>query len=249
MYYTEPDFKSFDGTPLYVRVSGTGPLLLLIHGMATDADFFKDTGEYLSRWFTVVSYDRRGHVRSGSNKDHPKTMLETHVEDAAALIKAYGNGEPAYIIAHSLGGMIGMRLAEKYPEKIRSMILHEPAFPANHTFKHGNPFLYFPPIRMKDPRGREATEEELANIKPDTRAFFRYDWHFALKYRPKYEKLEGLPITVGVGTENKGTLIYKETLCQAKKMDAPVYFYPGVHNSGFDLPKEFAFLSHAIFTA
>lgn len=40
MYYREPSFQSFDGTPLYVRESGTGPLLLLIHGAATDADFY-----------------------------------------------------------------------------------------------------------------------------------------------------------------------------------------------------------------
>ena len=67
MYYKERTIPSFDGTPLYVRESGDKdrPLLLLIHGGSTDADFYVNCGEDLSRTFHVIAYDRRGHVRSG----------------------------------------------------------------------------------------------------------------------------------------------------------------------------------------
>ncbi len=67
MYYREQTIPSFDGTPLYVRESGDTdkPLLLLIHGGSTDADFYVNCGEAMSRSFHVVAYDRRGHVRSG----------------------------------------------------------------------------------------------------------------------------------------------------------------------------------------
>lgn len=117
MYYTEPHFKSFDGTPLYVRESGKGPLLLLIHGGATDADFYKDTAEILSESFHVISYDRRGHVRSGMTP--ARDILTAHAEDASALIRHFSApGEPAYVVAHSLGGPIGMKLAELHPEQM-----------------------------------------------------------------------------------------------------------------------------------
>lgn len=114
-----------DGNALFLRESGSGPLLLLIHGSVTDCDFFHDTQEYLSRSFHVVSYDRRGHARSAyvpSSGD----ALTAHAEDAYTLIRHFSPDGRALVVAHSYGGAVAMRLAALHPESIRHLVLNEP---------------------------------------------------------------------------------------------------------------------------
>ena len=142
MYYREQTIPSFDGTPLYVRESGDTdkPLLLLIHGGSTDADFYVNCGEAMSRSFHVVAYDRRGHVRSGltantktpgeatkADKEYLKDICAVHVNDAKFLIEYFSNEVDkalgAYVIAHSLGGPIGMDLITQHPQLVRVQIV------------------------------------------------------------------------------------------------------------------------------
>lgn len=237
-YYEEPAFQSYDGTPLYVRESGSGPLLLLIHGGGTDADFWHDAGDYLSQNFHVISYDRRGYVRSGYTKNSDD-ILTAHAKDAYALIQRFGNGEPAYVIGHSLGGPVAMKLAELHPEVIQKLMLFEPATESYRFLQQKDPSVFFPPMKQTDPRGREATEEESANILPDSLAL-RYDIDIILRYRVPYDALKNLDVLFAVGEDSKGTLIYEETLRMAQKLDKPVLYYPGVHNSAFDFPEQFS---------
>ncbi len=141
MYYREQTIPSFDGTPLYVRESGDTdkPLLLLIHGGSTDADFYVNCGEAMSRSFHVVAYDRRGHVRSGltantktpgeatkADKEYLKDICAVHVNDAKFLIEYFSNEVDkalgAYVIAHSLGGPIGMDLITQHPRLVRRLL-------------------------------------------------------------------------------------------------------------------------------
>ena len=55
----EYQVKTAHGT-LFCRREGSGPLLLLIHGVACDSEFFREASAILSKKFTVISYDRRG---------------------------------------------------------------------------------------------------------------------------------------------------------------------------------------------
>ena len=51
---------------LFCRREGSGPILLLIHGVACDSEFFRETSKLLAETFTVISYDRRGYSRQRS---------------------------------------------------------------------------------------------------------------------------------------------------------------------------------------
>jgi len=248
MYYQTHSFESFDGCHLNVRESGEGPLLLLIHGGGTDADFWKDAGELFSQWFHVISYDRRCHVRSECRPVRGKKMLDAHAEDAAALIRAFSEPEDegkATIIAHSMGGFIGMRLCELHPEQVRKILFHEPVWNFYRSFCQKNPLHAFHPLTFKETRGRPATEEELANIKPDNEALFKYDLLWLLTYRTPLDSLATMPVLFGVGEQSKGTTIYNETIRTAGLLNAPLLWYPGTHNSAFALPHEFCYLSTA----
>lgn len=112
------------GATLYYELRGSGPVLLCITGGPTDAGMFADLAESLADRYTVVTYDQRGHSRSplaGEPEDIPVAL---HAYDAAALLVAVGGG-PAYVYGNSGGGTIGLELAARHPELVRTLVAHE----------------------------------------------------------------------------------------------------------------------------
>ena len=260
MYYREQTIPSFDGTPLYVRESGDTdkPLLLLIHGGSTDADFYVNCGEAMSRSFHVVAYDRRGHVRSGltsntktpgeatkADKEYLKDICAVHVNDAKFLIEYFSNEVDkalgAYVIAHSLGGPIGMDLITQHPRLVRRLLCYEPAWEGKRTLSHGLRAV-LPPIIFADERGPVPDPQVIENIGPDKEMMTAFDWKLIAFYKRPLEALRDKPILFAVGEQSKGRVIYEETVRLAKELDKPIFYHPGVHNTGFNLPKEFAYL-------
>ncbi len=260
MYYEERTIASFDGTPIYIRESGdiSKPLLLLIHGGSTDADFYVNCGETLSRSFHIIAYDRRGHVRSGltkttkspteatkEDKEYLKDICDIHVRDAAFLIAYFSNeidtAMGAYVITHSLAGPIGMTLITKYPQLVRKMLCVEPAWEGKRSLSHG-PLALLPPIIFKDERGPIPDPEVMKNAGIDKEMMTAFDQKMLTHYQRPVEALRDKPILFAVGEQSKGRIIYEETVHLAKELNKPLFYHPGVHNTGFNLPKEFAYL-------
>ncbi|WP_044639967.1 alpha/beta hydrolase [Risungbinella massiliensis] len=113
------------GASLYYEVRGAGPVLLMIHGGGGDADKFLRVANHLANWYTVVTYDRRGHSRSSLVDRTEEYRLETHSDDAHRLL-ANLTDEPAYIFGSSSGACIGLDLSIMHPEQVRILIPHEP---------------------------------------------------------------------------------------------------------------------------
>ena len=72
---------------LFCRREGSGPILLLIHGVACDSEFFRETSKLLAETFTVISYDRRGYSRSIATEGENDFSVWAHAEDAAEIIR------------------------------------------------------------------------------------------------------------------------------------------------------------------
>ena len=85
----EYQVKTAHGT-LFCRREGSGPLLLLIHGVACDSEFFREASAILSKKFTVISYDRRGYSRSIPAEGETDFSVWAHADDAAEIIGARG---------------------------------------------------------------------------------------------------------------------------------------------------------------
>ena len=83
----EYQVKTAHGT-LFCRREGSGPLLLLIHGVACDSEFFREASAILSEKFTVISYDRRGYSRSIPAEGETDFSVWAHADDAAEIIRA-----------------------------------------------------------------------------------------------------------------------------------------------------------------
>ena len=73
--------------------------------------------------FSCVSYDRRGHTRSGAGSE-PESVA-THAADAAALIEALGLDRPV-VVGSSGGARIAVELARTRPELLTGAVFSEP---------------------------------------------------------------------------------------------------------------------------
>lgn len=98
---------------------------MLIHAGGEDAEEWRPIAERLSG-FTVLTYDRRGTLRSGRN-DWPGQGSAQHADDAAALLAALGLRD-VLVFGGSAGGIVALRLALRYPRLIRCCLAFEPGY-------------------------------------------------------------------------------------------------------------------------
>lgn len=115
---------SADGTPIGFTKTGSGPPLLLVHGMTADSLRWDTVLPALAEHYTVHAMDRRGRGSSGDATVH--SMAREH-EDVVAVLEAIG--EPTYLFGHSYGGVcaLGALLLTK---RVRSFVAYEPYVPA-----------------------------------------------------------------------------------------------------------------------
>jgi pimeloyl-ACP methyl ester carboxylesterase len=123
----EPTRNTVDvpGATLYYEVRGRGPVLLLICGGIYDAAGFGALAGDLADRYSVITYDRRGNGRSPIDGPHAVQSVQEHADDAHRLLAAV-TAEPAYVFGNSSGAQIGLVLAARHPEQVRTLVAHEP---------------------------------------------------------------------------------------------------------------------------
>ncbi len=100
--------------PLAREVSGSGPGLLLVHGITEDRSFFAPVVPLLAGFGTVVAVDLPGHGRSARAASYALRDL------AADLHRAYrASGVPGdpVLVGHSLGGLLAVVYAGSFPTR------------------------------------------------------------------------------------------------------------------------------------
>lgn len=119
----ETRLAEVNGTSIYSEMRGSGAPMLIIGAADEDAEFFRPIAERLENR-CVVTYDRRGTLRSGRD-DWPGRGSTQHAEDAAELLKAWGLGR-ATVFGASAGGIVALRLALENPELVERALIFEP---------------------------------------------------------------------------------------------------------------------------
>ncbi len=112
---------------LYYEVRGSGPLLLVIGQPMTSAPF-EPLADLLADDHTVVTYDPHGLGASTTSQPSQDVTPEVEAKDLAHLIDAVG-GERADVFGTSGGAVAGLALAADYPDKVGTLIAHEPPLP------------------------------------------------------------------------------------------------------------------------
>lgn len=126
MNSTRTESVSVPGARLHCEVSGSGPVLLMIAGAAGDAGALAGLATRLSAKYLTLTYDMRGLSRSVLDGPAGSVGIEVLADDAHRVLAAFSS-EPAYVFGSSGGGLVGLELAARHPEQVRTLIAHEPA--------------------------------------------------------------------------------------------------------------------------
>lgn len=115
---------TINGTSLYHEdTGGAGAPVVFSQGVPWSSRVFAPQVAALRSRFRCVSYDLRGQGRSSSGRrEDAQAGLDVLADDAAALIERLGLG-PCHFVGLCTGGRVGLRLAARRPELVRSLVL------------------------------------------------------------------------------------------------------------------------------
>src|SRR3970040_107408 len=110
-----------NGVSLWHRISGDGEPVVQIHGAGFGHFNFDPATPELSKVFRVIDFDMRGYGQSDKPLQHYD--MEVWADDVAGLLDVLGI-ERAHIHGTSMGGMISIVFAGKYPERTTSVVIN-----------------------------------------------------------------------------------------------------------------------------
>jgi pimeloyl-ACP methyl ester carboxylesterase len=118
-------FIDLDGSRIHYLDEGSGPVLLLIHGLTGQMlNFTHSLLGKLKQDFRVVIIDRPGSGYSTRPADAPAT-LSAQAQIISRFCDVFRLGRPV-VVGHSLGGAIALALALNHPEKVAGLALLAP---------------------------------------------------------------------------------------------------------------------------
>lgn len=256
------------GASLYYEVRGTGPVLLLIAGGPADASVFAGVADLLARHYTVVTYDPRGNSRSSVAGPPEDWQADVHADDASRLIEAVGGGA-ACVFGNSGGALVGLNLATRSPERVRTLVAHEPPVvellpdaaahrarsqelydtyrsqgvgPAMRTFMTMAGLKGGPPPQAVVGQPGPETMESMARLGRNAELFLAYGLRQTSAFVPDIPTLRtGSPrIVVAGGEESDDQLAYRAAVALAEHLGTPVVRFPGDHAGFMMQPDAFA---------
>lgn len=116
--------STVNGAGIFSELTGTGSVpVVLVHGSWGSHHDWDLVAADLAQSFRVLTFDRRGH--SQSEQQSGQGSVQEDVADVAGLIEHIAPG-PAYVIGHSFGASIALRLAAARPDLLRGLVAHEP---------------------------------------------------------------------------------------------------------------------------
>ena len=121
--FAERQLAGDDGLPIFARVGGEGPPLVLLHGYPQTGAMWHAVAPRLAERFTVVVPDLRGYGRSGKpdgGGDHSAYSKRTMARDIRAIMATLGY-ERFAVAGHDRGGRVAYRLALDSPGAVQRL--------------------------------------------------------------------------------------------------------------------------------
>jgi pimeloyl-ACP methyl ester carboxylesterase len=110
-----------DGVHIEYRVAGKGdPAIVLIHGWATDANYWNAQIAPLQAKYTVVAIDLAGH--GGSTKSRTDWSMEKYGEDVATVVQRMPN-QQVILVGHSMGGTVALEAAHTLGNRVIGIVV------------------------------------------------------------------------------------------------------------------------------
>ena len=251
-------------TPLYYKVSGSGPLLLVLLAGPGDADASDGIAGQLANRYAVVSCDRRGLSRSRLDEGMDGPTIETHANDVHLLLAALTN-EPAFVVGMSIGAVIGLALIARHPEQVRKLIAHEPpiadllpepdrtsAFRAQEQAEEifrtegaaaaMKRFLAITGVDFNDREPDVAPSVRTPQMAANAEFFLTHDSPSVRRYKPDMAALQraSTRIVVAAGRTSRHIWIHRAARLLADRLGTELVEFPGGHSGYAMHPRAFA---------
>jgi pimeloyl-ACP methyl ester carboxylesterase len=108
------------GHPVIYRTAGSGPPVVLIHGMVNSSHHWREVALRLADRYTVIAPDLIGHGDSATPRGD--YSLGAHAAVIRDLLTAIDVGG-ATIVGHSLGGGVAMQFFWQFPQLVERLVL------------------------------------------------------------------------------------------------------------------------------
>jgi pimeloyl-ACP methyl ester carboxylesterase len=174
--------------------------VVLVHGAVETGCGFAEVVRRLPNC-DVVTYDRRGNGAAWTRLPSA-AGLDEHVDDLLEVV----DDKPSVVVGHSLGGAVGLVAALRRPDLVQQLAIYETALPAEDWWSQRERQAMMVTISANTRHALSRTdlaEERRAKLSAAWEAC-RRDVVALSAYRIPWREL-AVPLTVGVGTVNKGT--------------------------------------------
>lgn len=117
------DVVSHDGTIAVRTRGGSGETVVLLHGGPGCPDYLQPVAQLLPAHLRVVTFDQRG---VGSSSGARTFTFEDYLSDIEA-VRRHLDVERIHLLGHSWGGLLAQVYANKFPERVASIVLSNSA--------------------------------------------------------------------------------------------------------------------------
>lgn len=113
-------FRTIHGYRRAFRVAGSGPAILLIHGIGDNSTTWSSVQAKLAQRFTVIAPDLLGHGKSDKPRaDYSVAAYANGMRDLLSVLDI----DSVTVVGHSLGGGVAMQFAYQFPQLVNRLIL------------------------------------------------------------------------------------------------------------------------------
>jgi 3-oxoadipate enol-lactonase len=241
----------------YFEMYGQGPeTIVLAHGLLWSGEMFHKQVRHFKEKYRIIVYDHRGQGRSEVT---PRGYdMDELYKDAVALIEALELG-PVHFGGLSMGGFIGLRIAARRPDLLRSLILMETSAQAEpNIFKYGilnmlvklfgvasvaGPVMkiMFGEAFLNDPSRKEERETWRSNLLKNKKTIVRAV-EGVLRRKGVEAELQNIqcPTLILVGTDDKATTPEKAEFLNSNISNSKlVYVQDAGHTACIEAPKQY----------
>jgi pimeloyl-ACP methyl ester carboxylesterase len=134
-----------DGVHIEYRILGSGePAVVLVHGWASDANYWQEQFAALQAHYTVVAVNLAGHGGSGSNRSD--WSIQNYAGDVAAVAREIPN-QHLVLVGHALGATVALAAVPLIGPRVSGVIavdalrsVGEPPMPPQEVARRVAPF-------------------------------------------------------------------------------------------------------------
>jgi len=219
---------------LHSIILGEGKPLIILHGFLGMADNWKTLGrQWAENGYQAHLIDQRNHGRSLHSDEFNYTILAQDIKDYCTKHEL----EKIYLLGHSMGGKVAMKVATDFPELIDKLIIADIA-PKEYAPHHSDIINGLKSLNFDKITSRKQADEQLAVRIPDfgTRQFLlkslhrvdknRFGWRFNLEVLGNSQSMVGFQDSIH------------------EKINTPTLFIRGA-KSGYINDNDFVIIEHA----